>query len=679
VAYPLLRTVAALPECDVRNSLRHAVDHGVLVPDQATGAFRFRHALLAEAIYSTILPGEREELHARLAEELARNGAAAAELAPHWAVAGRAPEAIAASVEAARQAQAVFGLAEAHAHLERVIGLWESVPDPVALVGLDLPDVCSWAAELASQAGAAPRAVELMQRAISLVDDQPVRAAPLVECRGCYLHESGQTGASLDEYQRAVDLLSAQPPSAERAGALASLGAGLGRMWRFEESLAACQQALAMMNDVGDFHAEPRARRALGIGLVYLGRTGEGLDQLRRAVRRSVEADDPRSAVRSYVALTDALTMLGQPRASIEAAEEGLRGVARYGIDTTALTSNYIEALVATGDWDLADRVSAGALGSLTANFPSMLLINRAEMETGRGRFDEARSHLRAAQDTLREDRGFGVYDVYIAELALWERRWTDADQAARDGLALAAAKHAAQIRVRLCAKGLRALAELALLAHARRDHAAASRWLDRAAELLASARCAASAAAAITPNSCGWLALCETEHERACGRATPDQWSDAAVTWERLERHPSAAYARWRQAEALVAVGASTRDASVPLRAAHATAQRIGAQPLLAELDLLAQRARLDLAEPETGLVHAPSTMADVLGLTGREAEVLSLVAQGYTNREIAETFVISEKTASVHVSNILRKLHAPNRREAAAIAHRLTPPPLH
>jgi DNA-binding NarL/FixJ family response regulator len=67
----------------------------------------------------------------------------------------------------------------------------------------------------------------------------------------------------------------------------------------------------------------------------------------------------------------------------------------------------------------------------------------------------------------------------------------------------------------------------------------------------------------------------------------------------------------------------------------------------------------------------------AEILGLTAREAEVLKLVARGYTNREIAATLVISVKTVSVHVSHILRKLGAPSRLEAAAIAHRLAPPP--
>jgi len=122
--------------------------------------------------------------------------------------------------------------------------------------------------------------------------------------------------------------------------------------------------------------------------------------------------------------------------------------------------------------------------------------------------------------------------------------------------------------------------------------------------------------------------------------------------------------------------VGASRAEASVLLRDAHAVAARIGARPLTAELELLAQRARLDLAAPPVGTPGAKRALEELLGLTPREADVLALVARGYTNREIASTLVISVKTAGVHVSHILRKLDAPNRLEAAAIAHRLAPP---
>ena len=678
VGYPLLHAAAGLPQGDVRESLRRAVEHGVLVAEQATGSFRFRHALLAEAVYATILPGEREELHARLAEELAGTAAAPAELAPHWAAAGRGPEALAASVEAARQAEAVFGLAEAQGHLERALALWPALPDAAELARLDLAELCSWAAELASQTGAAPRAVELTRRAIELVGaSDPVRAALLHERLGRYLHASGRTNAGLSAFERAVELVPAQPPSPEQAQALAALGTGLSLAWRYDESLVVCEQTLALALTVGPQSAQLRALTVLGTDLAYLGRGDEGLARLRQALRLAEERGDPMMLQRVYITLTDVLTMLGRPRESARLAAAGLEIMRGFGVDSTVLVANHIEALLATGHWDEADRASAAALRAITASYPYMLLILRADLETGRGDFEAARAHLDAALATLREDRGLGIYDVCLAELALWERRWTDADQAARDALAGAGSGQTAQLRVWFCAKGLRAQAELAALAQARRDAGAVRTWLARAGKLIAVARGAAAEAAAVTPNAAGWLALAEAEHDRARGAARPERWSDAADAWERLERPPLAAYCRWRQAEALAAAGASRAETSRPLREAHAVAARIGAAPLAGQVELLARRARLELTSPDPGPPDATQGLEELLGLTPREAEVLTLLAQGYTNREIAATLVISVRTAGVHVSHILRKLGAPNRLEAAAIAHRLSPSP--
>jgi DNA-binding CsgD family transcriptional regulator len=338
------------------------------------------------------------------------------------------------------------------------------------------------------------------------------------------------------------------------------------------------------------------------------------------------------------------------------------------------IVSNLIEALVAAGDWDEADKLSAAALRGMTSNFPYSLFIVRALVEIGRGEFDAARAHLEAATTTLREDRGLGLYDGWVAELALWERRWTEADEAVRLGLTLAQRREAAHIRVWLCAVGLRAHAELAALARARRDTNATDTWLAQASELVTVARRAAGEASTVTPNAAGWLAVAEAEYERALGAAHQELWSDAAATWDELERPHVAAYCRWRETEALVAAGASRTEAGAPLRRAHMVAARIGAKPLLRELELLSQRARLDLVPAPPDAREA--SLEENLGLTRREAEVVALVARGYTNREIADTLVISVKTAGVHVSHILRKLGARNRREAAAIVHRLAPP---
>jgi DNA-binding CsgD family transcriptional regulator/tetratricopeptide (TPR) repeat protein len=680
VAYPLLCAVAVLPERDVRESLRRSVKHGVLVADPASGSFRFRHALLAEVIYSTILPGEREELHARLAEQLACSAAVApAELASHWAAAGRTADALAASVEAAREAEEAFGLAEALAHLEQALRLWDAVPGAAELVGVDLAGLCSWAAELASQAGAAPRAVELARRAIDLIERRDaLGAARLYERLGRYLHESGRTDAALSAFERVVEFVPAQPPSARRAEALAALAHGMMLAWRFDESLAICERALALARAVEAHAVELRALLDLGRDLAYLGRAEEGLGQLWRGLELAEASGDPLALLYAYVSLTDVLTMLGSPGDSARVGERGLEVVRRYGIDSTVLVANTIEALVATGEWDEADNRSAAALHAITANFPYMLLMLRADIELGRGEFDAARSHLDTALATLREDRGQGIYDVYLAELALWERRWTDADQAVYDGLAMARSRQAAQLRVWFCAKGLRAQAELAALARARRDPDAVGTWRARARTLITIARRAAAEASAVTPNTGGWLALAEAEYQRVRGIAKPEPWMEAAATWDRLERPPLAAYCNWRATEALVAAGASRTEASVPLGEAHTVATRINAKPLTRELELLAQRARLELPPLDAGPADRTPSPGEILGLTPREVDVLTLVARGYTNREIATTLVISVKTASVHVSHILHKLGAPNRLEAAAIAHRLAPAPV-
>jgi predicted ATPase len=235
VGYPLLSATVELPDGVLRDSLRQAVDGGVLVAEPETSSFRFRHALLADAIYATIIPGEREELHARLAEELTHSGGAgAAELALHWAASGRTADALAASIEAARQAEAVFGLAEALAHLERALALWHVVPAATELTALELDELCSWAAELAHRRGAPQRAVELGEKAVELVGaDDPHRAALLHVRLGEYLYETGRNDAGLAALERAVELATPPPASPVRAYSVATLAGGLMVAWRY--------------------------------------------------------------------------------------------------------------------------------------------------------------------------------------------------------------------------------------------------------------------------------------------------------------------------------------------------------------------------------------------------------------------------------------------------------------
>jgi DNA-binding NarL/FixJ family response regulator len=129
----------------------------------------------------------------------------------------------------------------------------------------------------------------------------------------------------------------------------------------------------------------------------------------------------------------------------------------------------------------------------------------------------------------------------------------------------------------------------------------------------------------------------------------------------------------RLRCAEARLAAGASASAVSDLLRAAHRCAIELGAEPFQHEVEALARLARVNLREsvPLLGLPDPPAVLA---GLTAREREILAFLVAGRSNGEIAKELVISDKTVSVHVSNILRKTGSSSRVEAAALAERLS-----
>ena len=167
-------------------------------------------------------------------------------------------------------------------------------------------------------------------------------------------------------------------------------------------------------------------------------------------------------------------------------------------------------------------------------------------------------------------------------------------------------------------------------------------------------------------------LLQARAELARARGRATGRLWSRAAAAWETLELPYPAAVARWHEAECLAGQGdrdGAATAATAALRGAH----ELGSRWLQREVRALAARARLGLGDdaPEPA-ESADGGAADPFGLTDRERQVLALVAQGATNRQVGDALYMAEKTASVHVSRILAKLDVRSRTEAAAVAHR-------
>ena len=225
---------------------------------------------------------------------------------------------------------------------------------------------------------------------------------------------------------------------------------------------------------------------------------------------------------------------------------------------------------------------------------------------------------------------------------------------------------------IRPVAIALTARADRATLARARGDDAALKEELQRAAELLEAAHEGArypSRPAVVLGPEAGWLARCEAEYQRADGRNDAENWERVLAAFGPGYVYETAR-AQWRLAEALAE--ACRRDDAAHACAAAAAATRLGAAPLRAALDGLRRRARLDAGPLDTGAAEDAPRDGAATSLTDREREVLRLVALGKSNREIAAQLFIAPKTASVHVSNILGKLGAASRTEAAAIAHR-------
>jgi DNA-binding CsgD family transcriptional regulator len=337
---------------------------------------------------------------------------------------------------------------------------------------------------------------------------------------------------------------------------------------------------------------------------------------------------------------------------------------------------NACSTLFLLGRWQEASVLAHDALQQQMAPaFSNYLRVTLGDIAAAEGRFDEAaRLFATAAEGPGAGDdpRLTGRVAASRAELALW-RGDPDAARDLADSVApLLEGPDYDQLAARLCSLGLRALADAA---QRRRVEAgppvpAERRLVERLRER--AARCVRGARGRVLPELAAYDLLCSAELTRWRGQSDPALWSRVAATWNELGEPYPAAYAGWRHGEALLA-GKERRSAGLRLgRALHAAAE-LGAQPLRRQVEALAQGARVALDPAPLVEIPRPRSTAETLRLTPREQEVLALVAAGRTNRQIARALAISEKTASVHVSNILGKLGAANRVEAAAAAHSL------
>ncbi len=704
VGHGLLAAAAGGPEDELTGPLREAVGRGLLRVAPADRAGRevyvFRHALLQEAVYGELLPGERAGLHEQYARALAAGsgdepgrpgeGQAsapgfAADLAEHWYRAGRPAEALDWSVRAADSAERVYAHAEAARCCERILELWDRVADAADRTGMDRAGLHTRAARAWEFAGEETRSMPHIDEALRQVDPaaDPVRAGLLHELRGWYDMGTAHVDVVLAEHREAVRLVPAEPPSAERAQVLWAYGrALLIRAGRHAESAAACEEALTAARRAGSQPHIIRAMASVGYLQAVGGRVDAGIAMLQEACASAERfAGDAWGLAMAHTLLSDALLKANRLAQAAEVAMRGGAILRSLGLrdyrPASVLLGNAIEALFGLGRWDEAVAVGGPLTSQPVSPSSTFAQANLAELEGARGPAEAALARL----DRLSELhlRFSPEWDLELrqrrAELVLWQGSPRAALNEVMQALDAITGSDQERFAGWLLCLGRRALADLAEQARARQDPAATAD-VHRHAGLLTErvtgmAHDPFTVGGPLRPTAPAEQALWAAEHSRLDGAPDPAAWQAATAAWQQLGRPYRAAYTQWRQAEALLAGGARAGRAADPLRAAHATAVRLGAGPLRAEIEALARRARISLTPPEADVpVPAP---AHPYGLTDREAAVLKLLAAGHTNRQIGQRLFISPKTASVHVTNILRKLAVRDRVQAATTAVRL------
>ena len=667
---------------------REAVAGQVLIarPD---GTYAFRHALVGEAVYDDLLPGERITLHAAIAElleldpyllgELSSSGVAA-EMAMHYHAAHDLPRALPASVEAGQAAESVFAYREAMRHFERAIEIWPRVPDAAERAGLELAEVLRLASGAANYAGESARSIALAQRAVQEVDESadPLRAARMYAHLGRLLRGGGEADESLAAYDRAMELLPADA-ELERGRLLDAQATHLMLRGRYSEAIAPAESAAAAARELRVRDLESRALNTQGYATAALGDVDRGLEMLRRAQVLATDAP-PADFTRAVVNLAEVLDLVGRTEEALETLQAAIplaaqrpepssydAFVALQAVQKLNRLGRLDEALAA-----LPDRVPGDAIGSASL----MLVYQRAELAFQRG--DGAlRSHLeswRRLSGSTRDPQWHEPLDWLAAELARRGGRFDEARAAVARGLAMVRDTEDGLRHVHIVWAGLKVEAEAAERARDLGEPVAT----DRTGELLAELE-RALAKPALWAEGAPYAQLARAEagrvqHAVDGAPPSPAAWTAPAEAFTALGLPFPAAYAQLREAEAWLLAG--DRDAATAALTASAEhARAMGAAGLLEEAEALARRGRLRSAPSGTAVAAASDEddPAQRLGLTPRELEVLLLVAEGRTNREIGATLFMSEKTASVHVSRILAKLDVGGRVEAAAVAHRL------
>lgn len=683
-AWSLLDETGIKSERELDQALRAAISHGIIV-QKSPDTYAFRHALLGEAVYTDLLPGERSRYHQRIAESLASDArkGAAAELAHHAHESGDLPTALAASVKAAHEADDLAAPAESLLHFERALRLLDSVPETERPQGCSELRLTMGAGAQAEASGEFKRALSYSSAAVALADREGDRLQAAATRRKYAKHLLVMEGNEEDAHrvaQEAWELIADDPPHATKAWIQATLARTHHATREHEASAEWARRAIETADALEGpgAHIAAKADALISAGSAHFRQGGDDEETLRfHEQARELLHGTPWHEVELRSHFSTGLIHLEKARIASALAEFD-RGMARardtghkwsaYGTETAVrqVICNYM-----LGHWDAADAAAAMAVSVVPGVVMTRLTAAALLVDVARGRFAAADRRLAYLADRWQVDgQVLALAGLCGVELERWRGRPAEAVAAAEravERLESLWAYHLAGVSV--CVMGVAAAADLTQRSRQDGDPAAAKeaaaageRLAERGRHLLRHGR---PLSGTLGPEGRAWALALEAEAARLDGEGDPDRWRaviDAFAYAETGHGEPyRQAYARWRLAEALLGRGGAEdrAEAAEQLAEAGKAAERLGAAPLLKQARALSSRARLTIAAPSAG------------PLTPRELGVLRLVATGLTNRQIGAELYISEKTVSVHLSRAMAKLGAANRAEAVSTAH--------
>ncbi len=716
-------------DADLHAGLTEALDHGFVV--ERDGEIVFRHESIGRAVERDLLPMLRTRHLAALATGLP---GPAVGTSRYWLDAHEREQARDAAIDAAAQARERHAPADELVSLELALAVHPPSVWPTAVrrkgdrPAADIAELQVRAAEAAFAVGRTSRATAYLEAAAGGMDARRdrVRLGLLHERLSHVRRAAGDPVGALQEARRAVELVPREA-SPERAKVLATLALLKMLDGVFSEAQRLAKEAIRVASSCDPVARaeEIHATTTLGVAMAW-GSDPEGAIELLRDAERGARAIDDHDALFRIMAnLTTVLDLVGRRAEAVEVAYRGIDEARSAGLEAVYgnfLAGNVAETLILLGRWPEARSLCLQALrwAPVGVGFlDAWVFLAALEIETEAGH-EAARllGQVVLEFDALSDSQLAGSYYLVAASYALWRGDVSDAGRSVERGWAVVRSTEEWVLAARMAAMVARVDAAAGSDARENRQFAPLAAARARTAEVIATAAGLVRTAAA--PPSAGsrriaeaYLATARAYQRRLEGDDRPAVWAHVADAWTGLSAPYDAALARWREAEATLTAGAGRSgrvDAKAPIDEATRVALELHARPLLREIRELAGRARINLPEAvnaelgdaaATWLAPVPVSSGrgpapgrdgrseliraiagnkattperpGTFGLSAREREVLALVAQGRTNREIGERLFISQKTVGVHVGNILSKLSVSGRVEAATVAIRL------